>query len=77
MRAAIVRQVTLPLIVGVGGAAAVALLLILPTIVIWINSPASVITWALMAVGAVAVTLGAAACALPLVRRVATETAAA
>ena len=77
MRSAIVRQVTLPLIVGVGGAAAVALLLILPTIVIWINSPASVITWALMAVGAVAVTLGAAACALPLVRRVATETAAA
>lgn len=73
MRDAIMRQVALPLVVAVGGAAAIALLLILPTIVLWISSPDSVLTWALMVVGAVAVTLGATACALPLVRRVATE----
>ena len=73
MRAAIVRQVALPLLVAVGGAAAMALLLILPSIQIWIRSPDSVLTWALMVVGAVVVTLGATACALPLVRRVATE----
>lgn len=72
MRAAIVRQVTIPLIVGVGGAAGVALLLILPMFMFWMQSPASVITWALMAVGAVVLTLGTTAAALPLVRRVAT-----
>lgn len=72
MRAAIVRQVTLPLLVAVGGAAGVALLLIIPSFMIWMESPASVLTWALLAVGAVALTLGATACALPLVRRVAT-----
>ncbi|WP_051222598.1 FtsX-like permease family protein [Agrococcus lahaulensis] len=77
MRAALVRQVALPLVVGVGGAAAVALLLILPSFMLWWSSAGSVITWALMAVGAVAVTLGATAAALPLVKRVATETAAA
>ncbi|WP_413317432.1 FtsX-like permease family protein [Agrococcus sp. 1P02AA] len=75
MQGAIMRQVTLPLLVAVGGAAAMALLLILPTIVIWWDNPSSVLTWAAMAVGAVAVTLGATACALPLVRRVATEAA--
>lgn len=75
MRGAIVRQVALPLIIGVGGAATVALLLILPTFMIWINNPTSVMTWALMTVGAVIVTLAAAACALPLVQRVATEAA--
>ncbi|WP_072314812.1 FtsX-like permease family protein [Agrococcus sp. Marseille-P2731] len=73
MQGAIMRQVTLPLLVAVGGAAGMALLLILPTIVIWWDNPSSVLTWAAMAVGAVAVTLGATACALPLVRRVATE----
>ena len=72
MRAALVRQVTIPLLVGVGGAAGVALLLILPMFMFWIQSPASVITWALLTLGAVAVTLGATAAALPLVRRVAT-----
>ncbi len=77
MRGAIVRQVTLPLLVGVGGAAGLALVLILPSFMIWMQSPSSVLTWALMAAGAVVVTLGATACALPLVRRVATETAAA
>lgn len=75
MRGAIVRQVALPLIIGVGGAAAVALVLILPTFMIWINNPTSVMTWALMTVGAVVVTLAAAACSLPLVQRVATEAA--
>lgn len=73
MRGAIVRQVALPLVVAVGGAAAMALLLILPSIQLWIATPSSVLTWMLMAVGAVVVTLGATACALPLVRRVATE----
>ncbi|WP_405218678.1 FtsX-like permease family protein [Agrococcus sp. Ld7] len=73
MRGAIVRQVALPLVVAVGGAAAMALLLILPSIVLWIGNPDSVITWALLVLGAVVVTLGATACALPLVRRVATE----
>lgn len=73
MRGAIVRQVALPLVVAVGGAAAMALLLILPSIELWISSPGSVLTWALMVVGAVVVTLGATAFALPLVRRVATE----
>ncbi|MGM1029281.1 MAG: FtsX-like permease family protein [Actinomycetota bacterium] len=77
MRAALVRQVALPLVVGVGGAAGVALLLILPMFAFWIASPQSIITWALMAVGAVVVTLGATAAALPLVRRVATHHAAA
>lgn len=72
MRAALVRQVTLPLIVGVGGAAGVALLLILPAFAFWWASPGSVITWALLAIGAVAVTLGATSAALPLVKRVAT-----
>ncbi len=76
MRAALVRQVTIPLLVGVGGAAGVALLLILPMFPFWIASPDSVITWALMAAGAVAVTLGATAAALPLVRRVATGSSA-
>ncbi|MCH1881522.1 FtsX-like permease family protein [Agrococcus sp. ARC_14] len=73
MRGAIVRQVALPLLVGVGGAAGMALLLILPSIMLWARNPESVLTWMLMAVGAVVVTLGATACALPLVRRVATE----
>ena len=77
MRAAIVRQVALPLLVAVGGAAAAALLLILPTFLWWIQTPGSIIMWALMAVGAVGLTLAATACALPLVRRVATELAAA
>lgn len=77
MRAALVRQVTIPLLVGVGGAAAVALLLILPMFMFWIQSPASVITWALLTLGAVAVTLVATTAALPLVRRVATDPAAA
>ncbi|WP_306233454.1 FtsX-like permease family protein [Agrococcus beijingensis] len=75
MRAAIVRQVALPLVVGVGGAAAAALLLILPLIALWIATPGSIIAWALTAVGAVAVTLGATSAALPLVRRVATASA--
>ncbi|WP_146795579.1 FtsX-like permease family protein, partial [Agrococcus baldri] len=75
MRDAIVRQVALPLLVGVGGAAGMALLLILPSFMLWMENPGSVLTWALMAVGAVVVTLGATACALPLVRRVATEAA--
>lgn len=75
MRGAVVRQVALPLIIGVGGAAAVALVLILPTFMIWINNPTSVMTWALMTVGAVVVTLAAAVCSLPLVQRVATEAA--
>lgn len=73
MRGAIVRQVALPLLVGVGGAAAMALLLILPSIAMWIATPDSVLMWMLMAAGAVVITLGATACALPLVRRVATE----
>lgn len=77
MRSALVRQVTIPLIVGVGGAAAVALLLILPMFPLWILSPVSVVTWALLTLGAVVLTLGATAAALPLVRRVATEQAAA
>ena len=38
---------------GVGGAAGVALLLILPSFVFWVQNPTSVLTWALMAVGAV------------------------
>lgn len=71
MRAALVQQVSIPLVVGVGGAAAVALLLILPMFVFWIQSPASVLTWALLTLAAVGVTLGATAAALPLVRRVA------
>ncbi|WP_347754978.1 FtsX-like permease family protein [Agrococcus sp. ProA11] len=75
MRGAIVRQVALPLLVAVGGAAAMALLLILPSIQFWIRSPDSVLAWALIVVGAVVVTLGATACALPLVRRVATDAA--
>ncbi|SDS12582.1 FtsX-like permease family protein [Agrococcus carbonis] len=75
MQGAIVRQVLLPLLIGVGGAAGMALLLILPTFMLWVQSPASIVTWMLMAVGAVVVTLGATACALPLVRRVATEAA--
>ncbi|SFS10927.1 FtsX-like permease family protein [Agrococcus baldri] len=73
MQGAIMRQVALPLLVGVGGAAGMALLLILPTFMLWIGNASSVLMWALMAVGAVVVTLGATACALPLVRRVATE----
>ncbi|MGC5076520.1 FtsX-like permease family protein [Agrococcus sp. DT81.2] len=77
MRAALVRQVTIPLLVGVGGAAAVALLLILPMFMFWIQSPASVITWVLLTLGAVVATLGATAAALPLVRRVATAGSAA
>lgn len=77
MRAALVRQVTIPLVVGVGGAAGVALLLILPMFMFWIASPDSVITWVLLTIGAVVVTLGATAAALPLVRRVATAHAAA
>ncbi|MCR8671718.1 FtsX-like permease family protein, partial [Agrococcus sp. HG114] len=77
MRAALVRQVALPLVMAVGAAAGVALLLILPMFVLWIAHPASVITWVLMAVGAVGLTLAATAAALPLVRRVATEPAAA
>jgi hypothetical protein len=72
MRAALVRQVTLPLVVGVGGAAGVALLLILPSFMLWWSSAESVVTWALLSIGAVAVTLGATAAALPLVKRVAT-----
>lgn len=71
MRAALVQQVSIPLVVGVGGAAAVALLLILPMFMFWIQSPASVLTWALLTLAAVGVTLGATAAALPLVRRVA------
>lgn len=77
MRAALVRQVTLPLIVGVGGAAGVALLLIMPAFAFWWSHPGSVVTWALLAIGAVAVTLGATAAALPLVKRVATASTAA
>ncbi|QUW17931.1 FtsX-like permease family protein [Agrococcus sp. Marseille-Q4369] len=77
MRASLVRQVTMPLVVGVGGAAGVALLLILPSFMLWWSSADSVITWALLTVGAVAVTLGATAAALPLVKRVATASAAA
>ncbi|GAA1423199.1 FtsX-like permease family protein [Agrococcus citreus] len=77
MRAALVRQVAIPLVVGVGGAAVVALLLILPMFMFWIASPESVVTWVVLTIGAVAVTLGATAAALPLVKRVATETAAA
>ena len=77
MRAAIVQQVALPLVIGVGGAAGAALLLILPMFLFWIASPDSIITWVVLTVGAVVVTLGATAAALPLVRRVATETAAA
>ncbi|MFA4840988.1 MAG: hypothetical protein WC580_04715, partial [Agrococcus sp.] len=77
MRSAIVRQVAMPLLVAVGGAAAAALLLILPTFVWWIQTPGSIIMWALMAVGAVGLTLAATACALPLARRVAVEQTAA
>ncbi|RWR16189.1 hypothetical protein D8Y24_13070 [Agrococcus lahaulensis] len=71
MRAAIVQQVALPLVIGVGGAAGAALLLILPTFMLWMSSPGSVLTWALLTLGAAAVT----SAALPLVRRVATESA--
>lgn len=77
MRAALVRQVAIPLVVGVGGAAVVALLLILPMFMFWIASPESVVTWVVLTIGAVVVTLGATAAALPLVKRVATEHAAA
>ncbi|WP_021010527.1 FtsX-like permease family protein [Agrococcus pavilionensis] len=77
MQSALVRQVALPLIVGVGGAAGVALLLILPSFMLWWSSADSVVTWALLTVGAVAVTLGATAAALPLVKRVATASTAA
>ena len=48
-----------------------ALLLILPMFMFWIQSPASVLTWALLTLAAVGVTLGATAAALPLVQRVA------
>lgn len=75
MRAAIVRQVTLPLVVAVGGAAGVALLLIVPTFMLWLSSPDSVLMWALISVLSVVAVLGATASALPLVRRVATEPA--
>lgn len=75
MRAAIVRQVTLPLLVAVGGAAGVALLLIIPSFLLWVQSPQSIGTWALISALSVAAVLGATASALPLVRRVATERA--
>ncbi|WP_404312206.1 hypothetical protein LG314_13065 [Agrococcus terreus] len=77
MRAAIVRQVTLPLLVAVGGAAGVALLLIIPSFLLWVQSPQSIGTWALISALSVVAVLGATASALPLVRRVATERAAA
>lgn len=75
MRAAIVRQVTLPLLVAVGGAAGVALLLIIPSFLLWVQSPQSIGTWALISALSVVAVLGATASALPLVRRVATEQA--
>ncbi len=75
MRAAIVRQVTLPLLVAVGGAAGVALLLIIPSFLLWVQSPQSIGTWALISALSVVAVLGATASALPLVRRVATERA--
>lgn len=75
MRAAIVQQVALPLVIGVGGAAGAALLLILPTFMLWMSSPGSVLTWALLTLGAAAVTLAVTSAALPLVRRVATAAA--
>lgn len=75
MRHAVVRQVVIPLVVAVGGAAGVALLLLIPTADVWIGSATPVLAWMGITALAVAAVIGATLLAMPLVRRVATDDA--